>query len=336
MKLVVQPVAGGIDNGKPRSIPLDLQKQMPSWSDTDYRLYPDGWVCKQSFWHTDFSLHYYHLDFRSSQVVDAITDKPTITLQFTLAGYAAVELAGTRTGQLHVIKESIGEMFYLVPGSNRAKINPGKFVSMHMEFVEHFLRELSPHLPEFDKALTWIKERKQSGSSLVSIPLNTEVRQSIRQLISARTQGANSQILLKSSVMQLLAAVNSCIIEENEMRNLPDVMYKGSLIEIKQAISANPNLKDFTLQNLAKKYRIEPSTISKRFYELFQLHLIEYIRLRIMEKAFLLLTGSAKSITEIAEELGYNSKSNFTRAFLRYYNETPSEVRKANGPIKRQ
>lgn len=329
MKLVVQPITGGIDNGKPRPIPPDLRLHMPSWPETDYRHYPDGWVCIQSFRHADFSMHYYHLNFRSHQVVEAITAKPTITLQFTLAGSAVVEMTGA--GQLHSIKKNIGEIFYLVSGVNRAKINPGPFISLHLEFVEHFLRELSPHIPEFNKALNWIIERKQTGASLVSIPINVEVQQSIRQLLSAKTNGANSQLFLKSLVMQLLAAVSSCIMEENEMRHLPNVMYKAALIEIKQSISRNPNLKDFTLERLSKKYRIEPSTISKRFYELFQLHWAEYLRLRIMEKALLLLTSSDKPITEIAAELGYNSNSNFTRAFLRYYNETPSEARKTKG-----
>ncbi len=46
-----------------------------------------------------------------------------------------------------------------------------------------------------------------------------------------------------------------------------------------------------------------------------------------MDYARRLLVGSQMPVARIAEELGFNSPSAFTRAFKTYYNETPRAVR---------
>lgn len=52
-----------------------------------------------------------------------------------------------------------------------------------------------------------------------------------------------------------------------------------------------------------------------------------------MEEAAFLLKNSKKPVTDIAFEVGYNSRQSFHRAFLLYYRVNPSDFRKANGVI---
>lgn len=270
------------------------------------------------------------LSFRlnSSQQVHIVASKPTIALQFTLRGNAMGELAGGN--HIHILKEGMAGIFYLVPGANLATIGAVPFISFHVEFTSHLLEELSKDLKDFSEALEYIRESPQAGIPLVTFPLTYEIRQLIEHLVAS--DGSTSVALqLKTQLLQLLVQANSSILEDRSTEDLPYSIYKETLLEIKQAISNEPNIKLYSLDNLAKKYHIEPSTISRQFHFLFKIHFVDYLRLRVMEKALLLIVDSEKPIAEIADELGYNSKSNFTRAFDRYYQATPSQVRKDKG-----
>lgn len=328
MELLVQPFAGGIDNGRPRPLPVALKKLLPRWLTLDYREYPDGWAAKAKLFHRDFTLHYYYLHFQASQQVQIVASKPTIALQFTLQGNALGKMAGG--GHIHILKEGTAGIFYLVPGANLATIGAAPFISFHVEFTDHLLEELSRDLKDFNEALTYIRESPQAGLPLVTFPLTYELRQLINQFLAC-DGSADAALKLKTQLLQLLVQANSSILEDRSTEDLPHSVYKETLLQIKQAISNDPNIKMFSLETLARQYHIEPSTISRQFHYLFKIHFMDYLRLRVMEKALLLIIDTERTITEIADELGYNSKSNFTRAFFRYYQATPSQVRKDKG-----
>jgi AraC-like DNA-binding protein len=132
--------------------------------------------------------------------------------------------------------------------------------------------------------------------------------------------------------------------------SLPDsARYKSSTVseETKQHILDKLHRKlkeeklhlqpDFSLPELAKETgttvhilsQVINEGLKKSFFEL----LAEY---RIEEAKRLLLENSSYKIEEIAERVGYNSKSSFNTSFKKITGKTPSEFRKSNGvDIKR-
>jgi AraC-like DNA-binding protein len=81
-----------------------------------------------------------------------------------------------------------------------------------------------------------------------------------------------------------------------------------------------------TLNQAAEQMKMSPRTLQRQLKKEF----ISYQELRnnvVMEKAHHLLFYSEKSITEIAEELGYINNSSFYRGFRKFYKMAPSEYR---------
>lgn len=68
------------------------------------------------------------------------------------------------------------------------------------------------------------------------------------------------------------------------------------------------------------------------FQKTIQLSPIQYLlKYRIMRGAEMMLGNPADSISEIAVQCGFESPSNFTKTFKRFYNCTPREYRKIHG-----
>ena len=67
------------------------------------------------------------------------------------------------------------------------------------------------------------------------------------------------------------------------------------------------------------------------FQKTIQLSPIQYLmKYRIMQGAGMLLGNPAESISEIATLCGFDSPSNFSKIFKRFYNCTPREYRNLN------
>lgn len=84
-----------------------------------------------------------------------------------------------------------------------------------------------------------------------------------------------------------------------------------------------------TIEDLARQYLINPTTLKSAFKEIYGTSIAAHIREHRMEKAAKLLRESHLSICDIAKEVGYDSQSKFAVAFKGYYGVLPREYRKA-------
>ncbi len=84
----------------------------------------------------------------------------------------------------------------------------------------------------------------------------------------------------------------------------------------------------YTVEELAERYRISPSSLKKYFEQMYGMPISEYLRRKRMELAKELLAGSDLSISDIAAEAGYGNQGKFGSAFKRYTQKTPLEYRR--------
>lgn len=91
----------------------------------------------------------------------------------------------------------------------------------------------------------------------------------------------------------------------------------------------NDNYADKMLsaENLADRFSVSSSYMSRIFKDQAGKGLIEYLHKLRLRKAKELLSFTDKTVAAIADEAGYNSLYNFTRVFKRYENITPTEYR---------
>ncbi|MBR6193025.1 MAG: metalloregulator ArsR/SmtB family transcription factor [Treponema sp.] len=86
----------------------------------------------------------------------------------------------------------------------------------------------------------------------------------------------------------------------------------------------------FTIEELAKKFYMNPTTLKAVFKSVYGVSIATHINRHRMEKGAELLVASEKSIAEISRDVGYESQSKFTQAFKSVYGLSPTEYRSKN------
>lgn len=82
-----------------------------------------------------------------------------------------------------------------------------------------------------------------------------------------------------------------------------------------------------TIEELSKKYLINPTTLKAAFKSVYGTSIAAHIKEHRMEQAAQMLRESDMSIAEIAQAVGYDSQSKFTVAFKSFYRVLPREYR---------
>ncbi|MDE6036422.1 MAG: AraC family transcriptional regulator [Ruminococcus sp.] len=117
----------------------------------------------------------------------------------------------------------------------------------------------------------------------------------------------------------------------DEKRYLPE--YRTEQIEIIRKVHdyLTENIgKHITIEELARQYHINPTTLKAVFKSVYGNSLASHIKEHRMELASRLLRETDLSIAHISEQVGYESQSKFTVAFKTYYNILPRDYRKKN------
>lgn len=83
---------------------------------------------------------------------------------------------------------------------------------------------------------------------------------------------------------------------------------------------------------LAAKFDISESNLNRLFIKYTKRSYGDYVREKRMELAYTALQNPKLSIGEVAQSVGYNHVSNFSRAYRKRYGETPSRVLQRSRP----
>jgi len=86
-------------------------------------------------------------------------------------------------------------------------------------------------------------------------------------------------------------------------------------------------MENLTLTDLADRFFISYSYLSKSFRKTFHMSFQEYLRMLRMEQALTLLKDPGLSIQQIAAQVGYENAFNFSRSFKAQYGVSPSHFR---------
>ncbi|MDQ8188992.1 helix-turn-helix transcriptional regulator [Roseibacillus persicicus] len=125
--------------------------------------------------------------------------------------------------------------------------------------------------------------------------------------------------LLEAFAMQLGDEINRILLADSG--NEPAVV-KGAKGHIRSNLASK-----FCLDDLAAGLQVCPFHLCRVFKEHTGLTMTEYgNRLRV-ERARRLLSDPGAAVSEVADEVGFSSLSQFNRTFLKYAGESPSEYR---------
>lgn len=128
---------------------------------------------------------------------------------------------------------------------------------------------------------------------------------------------------IRGLVMQLAAAFLETVHEPTDA----ELELEGRFTPILQFIDENLR-RDIALETLAELAGLTPSYFSDLFHNTLGVRPVEFINRRRIERAQLMLASSDRNIQEIADAVGINSATYFSRLFHRVTGMSPSRYRR--------
>lgn len=148
-----------------------------------------------------------------------------------------------------------------------------------------------------------------------------------------RKQDENFELIIKQKLAEMLLLLQRCRQDtaadtpENDLK--ADSWKHRKVNEIAEYLTANCHTQE-TLEELAKRFFISKSYLTRIFREVSGLTIREYVNLARVTKAKQYLIHTTKSITAIAEATGFASITYFERIFKRYSDISPLKYRTQN------
>ncbi len=138
----------------------------------------------------------------------------------------------------------------------------------------------------------------------------------------------NKDILfhIKILLTELLYSLKKINEKEKEDFKHTSSLHKR-ISDIAQYINKNYQ-KDINLSSTANNFSLNPYYLSSLFKKITGFSFIEYLNLVRIKEAKKLLNTTNLYITEVSEEVGFNTLSHFGRVFKKYNDISPSKYRK--------
>lgn len=178
--------------------------------------------------------------------------------------------------------------------------------------------------------------------------LVTDEQESEKRLRHAAEKTCVNQLVLKTELIKarkiddtakyynIISFVESYIrllLEvDNENSAKTEKLFNWKINEIEEYIREN-YVRDIQLKQLSKLYFVNEKYLGRMFKKEMGISFNEYLNKIRLESAVRQLSGTAKSVLEIALDSGYKNVTYFNKKFKEKYDVTPTEYR-AKGRIK--
>ncbi len=153
----------------------------------------------------------------------------------------------------------------------------------------------------------------------------------LQQIVSTKYTAHYKELYIESKAYELLLCTLNYIEGLNanceNCKFLLQPLEKEKIILAREIILQNLH-EPPTIPELSRQIGINQCYLKKGFKELFKSTVYEFVLEQKMMKAKILLSQNTKTISQIAEEVGYSNTSNFSNAFKRYTGMFPTELAK--------
>lgn len=150
----------------------------------------------------------------------------------------------------------------------------------------------------------------------------------IAQYISDFHEKENSMLKLYAFFMDFLADLLQLSSHLSPFEELPTAPDDSCIHEIIEYIHQHCT-QNITISELAKLADMPEKSFIRYFHSNAGISPKRYVNECRMKYAAELLTDESKSIASVAQELGYSDQYSFSKAFHKYYGDSPSMFRKA-------
>ncbi len=146
--------------------------------------------------------------------------------------------------------------------------------------------------------------------------------------------GFGEQIIIENALSSLLVRITRDLMSGSGGDSIEDFEIRNKAQAVRRYLYENYKTR-ITLDSLCFIFRSNKTTICKQFKEEYGMTVLSYLNSLKIKEARRLLLEERLSVTEIADELGFESIHYFTRFFKKTTGQTPTEyVRTVGGRRK--
>ena len=326
MKLVEQS-SEKEKSGKIMPLPAALQKQVASWANPVYTLYPFGYTVAQELDCPGFSVYNWKMSMERPATLFVICEKPTLALEFNLGD--AIDAVLTGYGKKRV-EANTCELFYVPVSENPLQLRKGHYHSIHIEFEPAYLEGLASAHPAIAGLIHQVEAAGREGSPLVALPIHYILNDILQNLLQCNATGGLLLLEMKKFFHQLLSEYIAGV---QDAAVHPEHSGSRTIGQVKEFILREPNIHRHSIKNLAHDFGINRSALERQFVQQERIPLAHFVRLHALTRAHQLVISSNRTIDDIAAETGYSLRGNFDRAFKRQFGYTAAALRLGKNDI---
>jgi AraC family transcriptional regulator of arabinose operon len=235
-----------------------------------------------------------------------------------------------------------GERVYFMNGGvytahkgDMAIVRPGDLHSASSSDAPECDRMLIHFMPSLlNGAESWLYGIFPFGESrLVRFPLREQAgieRLLLQMLEECRESADFCETGVRAMLIELLVRIRRAMKQEQE----PDISRHPMQHKVSDvAAFVHLNYKDpISLGQVAERFDISPSYLSRIFVKLTGFHFGEYVQVMRIREAEKRLRSTREKVQVIAEQVGFEHLSHFNRVFRKHTGLSPLQYRKLNGP----
>ena len=183
-------------------------------------------------------------------------------------------------------------------------------------------RQISRYIPNF--SLIDLYDKLEKEDNYLLIKSNDQIDHIISEIYNVNDNIKETYFKLKILELVLFFSV----IDFPKIKNQEISINHVKIIEdVKNDLTRNMS-EHITIEQLAKKYSVSPTTLKNSFKKIHGKPIFQWQKEYKLDYACKLLNEGNYSINEISEMIGYKSSSNFTKSFKKYMGCSPSQYRK--------
>jgi AraC-like DNA-binding protein len=202
-----------------------------------------------------------------------------------------------------------------------------RYRGIELHIYDSTLKQPKPPLFEiFDIDLAYICKKYCPASGLFVARAREKIK-SVLLSMSSIISGYELDYLRLKITEMLFLLMHSETLVEKERRNFFTMGQIKIAKQVKEIITTDLS-KNYSVEKLAKKFAISPSSLNKYFYGVFGESISSFLRGRRMNKAAEYLEKSNHQIADIALMMGYENASKFAAVFKAVKGESPLEYRR--------
>lgn len=164
------------------------------------------------------------------------------------------------------------------------------------------------------------------SSYIGQVPVSEPTLKQLHKLLDQLTRCSDSIDSVSSIFCDILATIKRLVQTNVSVSNL---IITETSFEVKDVlIYLHDNCKQkITIPKLSKEFHVNRTTLSDKFFEATGETIITYLNKYRINLAAIMLRESNYSISNIAEEVGFNDTAYFAKLFKKYMFHTPSGYR---------